>query len=412
MLHFAYQISCIENKKEVFFQTLEQFQQTPLEQKAEHVSSIISTFLIPTPNKLHTGIQNTNKFLERITKLAKSEYAGLKALHQVETAVADISHHAKSKELYPFTMSFEHAIHDVAKIASSGKKEAHAVEQCATASSSSASAMPATASVAHIAQEIADVSIVIENTALLTAQEIHDLESACHSLGECSKRIAVKVTTPELQTKVSEALKRHCEKAICEAHDLRYVESEYKKQKFHFITPEKLKSVVSNEKDWEKLVKAFDGGATPAQLGKQASKWHDYQHFMGPVAQINCETGYVKKLHGFHHDYLGNSEKSGLIKFTEKIERPHGFYECYWKYDNIEKKFSTFFPKDWTPSKVMSKIEESLHNLVGEAFWTERSVAVTGKIKEGITIITVFEVENGRLTGKIISSYPTFKKII
>lgn len=411
MLHFAYQIACIENKKEVFMQALDQFKQTPMEQKAEHITALLSTFLIPTPNKLHAGIQNTNKLLERITKIAKTEYAGLKALHKVEASTINAAHQVKGKNLYSFAESFDRACLDLMSITSKGQKEVHAVEQCAAAASSSSAASSVAANVAHATQETEALSVVLENSANITAQEMHDLEAACHSLGECSKRISVNVAAPELQAQVSEALKHHCDtlaKRFCTEHKLVLL-GKNKENQYHLMIPEELKAVILNEKDWEKLVKVFDGVLViPNTSGKSA--WYDYQHLMGPVVNVGCQSDKIF-LQGFHHDYLGKVRQSGLIEYTNIVQRPHGFYEANWAYGNVKKSApSTFFPDHWTPNQVMSKIEEAMKNNPKVKFKDGQCTMTGITIAEGIKIKVVFETKNGQSTGKIITAYPMFRE--
>ncbi|MDR3550119.1 MAG: EndoU domain-containing protein [Candidatus Babeliales bacterium] len=397
MLHFAYEVARIENKTETFKKVLEQFNQLSLEQQTEEVSAFISTLLIPTPNKLHSGILKINKTLSGITKLEKMELEGLKALYRVEHAVAGAAGCMPGQSIAaPFTTSLKDAAHQATNnIARIEGKATKATEQLAPT---------------LINQKSKIQPIVIANTASISAQEANELTAICHNIGqECKEHFALQVATPELQAKVSAYLKLQCEKFKCAEHQL-IAFGKKERDKFHFITPDELKPVITNAKDWERLVKVFDGTlTTPSECGKAASIWTDYQHVMSPIITSNCKTGQLR-LSGFHHDFLGQIKESGLIEYINTIKHPHGFYACHWKYGNAEKKFSGFFPDNWSPNKVMSKVHEALKNnpiikLDKRGNWT-----AFGKISEGIDVLIVLETKNGHPTGKIISAYPVFER--
>ncbi|MCX5921773.1 MAG: hypothetical protein NTX86_00375, partial [Candidatus Dependentiae bacterium] len=63
-----------------------EFQKLPLEQQAEHITTIVATFLIPVPSKISSGIASANKTLTNIAKIAKREAAGIQLLCKVEGA--------------------------------------------------------------------------------------------------------------------------------------------------------------------------------------------------------------------------------------------------------------------------------------------------------------------------------------
>ncbi|MDR3551473.1 MAG: hypothetical protein P4L31_08775 [Candidatus Babeliales bacterium] len=99
-----------ENKLEAFNQVFDGFQQLPLEQQVEQVVSVLTIFLLPTPGKLNAGIASVNKVLNQITKVAKMEMAGLKALHAVENAPFTVAHVFPTHEITaPFSTSLVRA---------------------------------------------------------------------------------------------------------------------------------------------------------------------------------------------------------------------------------------------------------------------------------------------------------------
>lgn len=176
----------------------------------------------------------------------------------------------------------------------------------------------------------------------------------------------------------------------------------------HEHIPAELAGVIASEADCEKLAKAYDHTMmTPAGCGDRRSVSIDYYHIFSPVIKVNCNKGETT-LAGFHHDYLGIARKSGLIKFQNIKRNTDGTYDALWSYDNAEPKWSTFFPEEWSRSKVIEKIQEVLKHPTSEVFAEERNTIVTGKTSEDIKITIILEGnnKNNNLTGNVITAYP------
>ena len=145
-------------------------------------------------------------------------------------------------------------------------------------------------------------------------------------------------------------------------------------------------------------------------MGKQIPIWIDYQHIFTPVILIDCETGEIIP-GGLHHDWLHRLEKSDIIDF-ENIEK--GIAETYkakWAYGNSPTKTSTFFPAEWSKSKVIEKIFDALKNQSEQTIFDRGRWIFRGKTSDGIEIEIIFEGKkingNWQPTGKIITAYPT-----
>jgi len=148
--------------------------------------------------------------------------------------------------------------------------------------------------------------------------------------------------------------------------------------------------------------------STPASMGKPAPVEFNPGHIVEPEILIHCDKK-VYNVGGFHHDHLGKIEQSGLVKFTNIEQGANGIYKAGWSYAGVEPKESTFFPKEWSPTKVFEKIKEALGNLVENPVFEKKRWCVNGKTNEGMKIKMVFETDpaTGSPTGKIVSAYPT-----
>lgn len=87
-----------------------------------------------------------------------------------------------------------------------------------------------------------------------------------------------------------------------------------------------------------------------------------------------------------------------------------GFYTAFWGVEGCSTmKMSTFFPDEWTPEKVIQKIEEALENPIREPYQDRDTLVVEGMIKEGILIKILLETDpenNCKPTGKILIAFP------
>lgn len=253
------------------------------------------------------------------------------------------------------------------------------------------------------------IRTVIQGAAM-SVQEAQRLERAMGDVKQAiDKFLAPHLKTPEIQKKVAEYLQKYKQDLNlpkCPNHGV------ITKQGAHLYVPEDLAKLITNEKDWEKLAKVFDGAiSTPAACGEQVAIYSDYQHILGPIIKLDCKKGTVS-LSGFHHDFGGKIRQSGALKITGIQPHAHGFYEANWTYGNSKTKPSGFFPDHWTPAQVMNKIGEALQNPVGGAVLNKRSWVMMGKTSEGIKIQINLEFDalnNFNPTGKIISAYPVFK---
>lgn len=178
---------------------------------------------------------------------------------------------------------------------------------------------------------------------------------------------------------------------------------------------EKFDSVIATPEQWEKLVKRFDG--TPIVISIDGADVRlvvriDYEH-LGPVMKIHCETGQLD-LAGFHHDYQGKAQKSGLFDFEIVTERnEHGVYEARWSYGNAEKKPSTFFPDHWPQEKVIEKIYEALHNITKKNKVNGVRWELQGETNEGIAIRIILDIapsRTGKSIGEIVTAHPLLER--
>gem|GEM_PF-3555454 len=131
----------------------------------------------------------------------------------------------------------------------------------------------------------------------------------------------------------------------------------------HAIMPEDIKDIVISPVQCENLSKAYNG-TIAIELDDGATieiAWINFDHILGPDIVIHCAKGEIS-VTGFHHDYLGRAKKSDKFKFEIIKMGEHGVYIAKWSYGNAEPKTSTFFPDEWTRSKVVEKILEALKN--------------------------------------------------
>lgn len=157
----------------------------------------------------------------------------------------------------------------------------------------------------------------------------------------------------------------------------------------------------------EKLCKVFDFTfTTPAGVGVKNPIWIDYEHIFMPCLSKNCKRNFFK-LDGFHHDYLGKIQDTRIFEFKNIQYGKDGIYKVQWHYQGASK-YSTFFPKDWVPSKVIQKIEESLKNIIEIEQRGLARFKIIGKT-QGLFIETIVDIEN--LSAKIVTSYPSWERL-
>ena len=138
-----------------------------------------------------------------------------------------------------------------------------------------------------------------------------------------------------------------------------------------------------------KLRNRFDGKIKG--FGKFKNKFLKfyYEHILGIHFKYN-KNG-VSNVNGFHVDYTGAVEKSGIIEFANKVVRENGVYKadliCNGK---MVKKGATFFPSHWTLEQTMSKACEAYRNFFKNGgipeFRSDGKYIIKGLTNEGIVI--------------------------
>lgn len=199
------------------------------------------------------------------------------------------------------------------------------------------------------------------------------------------------------------------QKNVCKEHGKRSAKGE------HAYKPKELEEIILSPQEIEKLVKVFDGTlSVPIEIGEGMYIWIDYDHIFNPVLKIGCKENVISG-DGFHHDYLGELQKSGLIESVIIQQDEHGVYKIKWSFAGGETKDSTMFPDYWTEAQVVEKIDEALRNVIKKEE-SARNVGrweVQGKTGEGITIIAIidmYKTQSGKQVGKMVSAYPKIEK--
>ncbi|MEX0940800.1 MAG: EndoU domain-containing protein [Candidatus Babeliales bacterium] len=162
-------------------------------------------------------------------------------------------------------------------------------------------------------------------------------------------------------------------------------------------------------KEIEELHSKFDGLEKGYDVFEGKDINFNYEHVCQPDITISG------KASGWHHD-VGGWFKNQIRRFKgkeieilsmEKVQ--HGIYELEWRYMNGKVKTSTFFPSDWSRTKVHEKVFEAFNyckqkKKLFEFNPQKSNWILIGKTNEGIKIKMVFNK-----SGKIITYYPVFK---
>jgi hypothetical protein len=224
------------------------------------------------------------------------------------------------------------------------------------------------------------------------------------------KKFLKDIKNQELKKILEEIIKRWHEKINkphCRNHGKLLVKGK------HIYVPVQLKDIISDELEWEKLSKAYDGTVSvqvPDTDGEKILVWIDYQHIFTPVIKINCETGEID-LAGFHHDYLEQIANSGVLdcNITERYE--DGVYDIEWSYNGSPIKPSTLFPADWSKAKVIEMIIKGLVNQK-ETYLKGNRLEIKANATDSFKIKIILEIQkniNGYKTAKLITAYPIKK---
>jgi len=87
-----------------------------------------------------------------------------------------------------------------------------------------------------------------------------------------------------------------------------------------------------------------------------------YKHILG--MEIDLSKKGKLTLSGFHQDFKNAIEKSGALKFTNKIVNKHGCYITDLVTNGLRVPDKTFFPAHWSRTEVISKIHEAYGNFI------------------------------------------------
>ncbi|HEV2600986.1 MAG TPA: EndoU domain-containing protein, partial [Candidatus Babeliales bacterium] len=196
------------------------------------------------------------------------------------------------------------------------------------------------------------------------------------------------------------------QKNVCKEHGKRSASGK------HAYKPKELEEIILSPEEIEKLVKVFDGTlSVPIEIGEGVHIWIDYEHIFNPVLKIGCKDNTITPA-GFHHDYLGEIQKSGLIESVVIQRGEHGVYKIRWRYADGKEKESTLFPDHWTEAQVIEKINEALRNSIEKTPKNNGRWEIEGITSEGISItaiIDVCETQSGQKVGEVVTAYPNIK---
>lgn len=161
--------------------------------------------------------------------------------------------------------------------------------------------------------------------------------------------------------------------------------------------------VATVQQDIPHLRQLFDGKFKG--FGPFANKFlkFDYEHILG--MELDFTRRGMPKIRGFHHDFMGVIEKSGVLEFTNKQIFSNGSYAVELKYLGHKVKDITFFPAHWTREKIIEKILEACENFVksGAEISLESSevCSIQALTNEGIKI-QMYITKNGLIN----TAYP------
>ena len=158
-----------------------------------------------------------------------------------------------------------------------------------------------------------------------------------------------------------------------------------------------LPSIKLDDSTLNSLRNQFDNKLmTPSCWGPSKNITFNYQHIFGSKRKgKNFLMGHTDA-NNILYDY-----KPFGIKFAG-----YGPCESYGYRWGDRETLNTFFPDNWEPNKIISKINEVMKNGMTTIEQQQNSIARQGKTSEGLTIKIVFEVKNGNPTGKVKTAYP------
>jgi len=133
-----------------------------------------------------------------------------------------------------------------------------------------------------------------------------------------------------------------------------------------------------------------------------------YEHIFGIELKWNDIKNSLSGISGFHHDFMGAIEKSGVLKFMRKGVEKNGCYLADVIVDGSRIRDKTFFPQSWSREKVVNKIYEAYENFIknGAIVKEERGgkYLINGFTSEGIEVEMYITKK-----GQIATAYPVVK---
>jgi len=132
-----------------------------------------------------------------------------------------------------------------------------------------------------------------------------------------------------------------------------------------------------------------------------------YEHILGIELIWNDSKNTLSGISGFHHDFMGTVEKSGLMKFVRTAEK-NGCYMADIIVGEQSVPGKTFFPQHWSRETVVNKIYEAYEHFIKSGatpLEKKGKYIIDGTTKEGIEI-RMFITKNGHLK----TAYPIIKE--
>ena len=134
-----------------------------------------------------------------------------------------------------------------------------------------------------------------------------------------------------------------------------------------------------------------------------------YEHILGIELIWNDVKNTLSGISGFHHDFMGAVEKSGLMKFVRTAEK-NGCYMADIIVDGKHIPGKTFFPQHWSREQVIEKIYEAYADFTKSGITPELNpqgkYIIHGYTNEGIKIEMIMTQK-----GHMKSAYPSFKDL-
>ena len=132
-----------------------------------------------------------------------------------------------------------------------------------------------------------------------------------------------------------------------------------------------------------------------------------HEHILGIELIWNDAKNTLSGISGFHHDFMGAIENSGLMKFVRTAEK-NGCYMADIIVNEQRIPGKTFFPQHWSREEVIEKIYEAYANFINSGATPELSkngkYIINSATNEGIEI-RMYITKKGQMT----TAYPIIK---